>query len=58
MICRDGPARVVDGEAATPLHDQAWTPMDIPLSDITLSVLKLVSTSLTDSSATLISSDM
>jgi hypothetical protein len=57
-VCRDGPARAVDGEAATPLDDEAWTPVDIPLSDITLLVLKLASTSLTDSSAALSSSDM
>jgi hypothetical protein len=41
VVCRDGPARAVDGEAATPLDDEAWTLVDIPLSDITLSVLHL-----------------
>ena len=57
-VCQDGPARAVDGEAATPLDDEAWTLVDIPLSDITLSVLKLASTSLNDSSVALISSNM
>jgi hypothetical protein len=57
-ICRDGPAQAVDGEAATPLDDEAWTPVDIPLSGITLLVLKLASTSLTDSYVALSSSDM
>jgi hypothetical protein len=50
---RDVPAQEVDGEATTPLDNEAWTPMDIPLSYMTLSILKLESTSLTDSSAVL-----
>jgi hypothetical protein len=58
VVCRDGPARAVDGEVSTPLDDEAWTPVDIPLSDITLLVLKLESTSLIDSSATLSSLNM
>jgi hypothetical protein len=58
VVYQDGPARAVDGEYATPLEDKAWTPVDIPLSDITLSILKLASTSLTDSSVALRSSDM
>jgi hypothetical protein len=58
VVCRDGLARAVDGEATTPLDDEAWTSMDIPLSDITLSVLKLVSTSLTNSSTALSLTDM
>jgi hypothetical protein len=57
-VCQDGPSRAVDGEAATPLDYKAWTPVDIPLSDITHSILKLASTSLTDSSVALRSSDM
>jgi hypothetical protein len=48
----------MDGEATTPLDDEAWTPVEISLSDITLSILKLESTSLTDSSAVLSSSYM
>jgi hypothetical protein len=48
----------VDGEATTPLDDEAWSSMEIPLSDITLSVLKIVLTSLTDSSVALSSSYM
>jgi hypothetical protein len=57
-VCRDGPAQAVDGEVVATLDDEAWTPVDIPLSDITLSVLKLASTSLTDSSVALSLSDM
>jgi hypothetical protein len=55
---QDVPSRAVDGEVATPLDDEAWTPVDIPLSDMTLSVLKPTSTSLTDSSVALSSSYM
>jgi hypothetical protein len=55
---RDVLAQAVDGEAATPLENEAWTPVDIPLSNMTLFVLKLASTSLTNSSAALSSSDM
>jgi hypothetical protein len=57
-VCRDGPAQEVDGEAATPLDDEAWNLVYIPLFDITLLVLKLASTSLTDSSTALSLSDM
>jgi hypothetical protein len=57
-VCRDGIAQAVDGEGATPLDDEAWTLVDSPLSDITLSVLKLASICLTDSPTVLRSSDM
>jgi hypothetical protein len=52
------PSQAVDGEATTHLDDEAWNPMDIPFSNMTLSFLKLASTSLTDSSVVLSSSDM
>lgn len=55
---QDVPDRAVDGGVATPLDDEAWTPVNIPLFDMTLSVLKLASTSLTDSYFALSSSDM
>ena len=58
VVYWDGPARGMDREVATPLDNEVWTLVDIPLSNITLSVLKLASTSLTDSSDTLSSSDM
>jgi hypothetical protein len=45
-LVRDVPARAVDGEAWTPLVDDAWTPVDNPLSDMTLSVIKSIKTSL------------
>jgi hypothetical protein len=54
----DGPARVVDGEADSPLVDDACTPVDNPLSDMTLSVIKSKSTFVTDSSTALSSSDI
>jgi hypothetical protein len=53
---RDVPARAVDGEAFTPLIDDACKPIDNPHSDMTLSVLRLASTSLVDSSVALNSS--
>jgi hypothetical protein len=55
---RDVLAREVDGEACTPLVDDACKPIDNSHSDMTLSALRLASTSLTDSSATLNSSDI
>jgi hypothetical protein len=51
-------ARVVDGEACTHLVDDACKTVDNPCSDMTLSVLRLASTSLADSSATLNLSDI
>jgi hypothetical protein len=55
---RDGLARAVDGEAGSPLVDDACTPVDNPLSDMTLSVIRSRSTSVTDSSTALSSSDI
>ena len=46
-------ARAVDEEACTPLVDDACKPIDNPLSNMTLSALRLASTSLIDSSAVL-----
>jgi hypothetical protein len=48
----------VDGEDASPLVDDAWTPVDNPHSDMTLSVLSSRRTSVTDSSRTVSSSDI
>jgi hypothetical protein len=56
--CWDGPIQAVDGEATTPLFDDAWNPVDIPLSDMTLSVLKSRRTSVTNSSIAVSSSDI
>jgi hypothetical protein len=39
----------VDGEADSPLVEDACTPIDTPLSDMTLSVIKSRRTSVTDS---------
>jgi hypothetical protein len=55
---RDGPARAVDGEADNPLVDDACRPVDSPLFDMTLSVIKSRSTSATNSSTTVSSSDI
>jgi hypothetical protein len=55
---RDVPARVVNGEACTPLVNDAYKPVDNPRSNMTLSSLRLASTSLTDSSAALNSLDI
>jgi hypothetical protein len=55
---RDGPARAVEGEAGSAPEDDACTPVDNPHSDMTLSALRLASTSLTDSSVALNSSDI
>jgi hypothetical protein len=39
--------RAVEGEAWSPLIDDAWTPVDNPHSDMTLSVIKSIKTSST-----------
>jgi hypothetical protein len=57
-VGRDGLARAVDGEADSPLIDDACRPVDNPLSDMTLSVIKSRSTSVTDSSTVVSSSDI
>jgi hypothetical protein len=54
----DVPAQEVNGEAFTPLVNDACEPVDNPRSDMTLSALRLASTSLTYSSAMLNSSDI
>jgi hypothetical protein len=48
---RDVLSQAVDGEACTPIIDDAWTSMDILLFDMTLSVIKLRRTSMMDSSS-------
>jgi hypothetical protein len=55
---RDVPARVVNGEACAPLVDDACKPIDNPLSDMTLSTMRLAITSLTDYSVVLNSSEI
>jgi hypothetical protein len=57
-VGQDGLARTVDREVDSPLVDDACTPVDNPLSDMTLSVLKLRSTYFNDSSTALSSSDI
>jgi hypothetical protein len=47
---RDGSARALDREASSPLVDDACRPVDNPLSDMTLSVIKSRSTFVTNSS--------
>jgi hypothetical protein len=53
---RDVLARAIDGEAFTPLVDDAFKPVENPLFDMILSAMRLASTSLTDSSVALNSS--
>jgi hypothetical protein len=48
----------VDREVDSPLIDDACTPIDNPLSDMTLLVIRSRSTSITDSSTVLSSSDI
>ena len=55
---RDGPARAVEGEANSALKDDAYTPVDILHSDMTLSVIKSIRTSSTIFSSVLNSSDI
>jgi hypothetical protein len=57
-IGRDGPVRVVEGEAWGPLVDNDWTPVDNPCFDMTLSVIKSIKTSSTTFSSVLSSSDI
>jgi hypothetical protein len=57
-LVQDVSTREVDWEACTPLIDDAWTLVDIPLSDMTLLVIKSRRTSLTDSSTVVSSSDI
>jgi hypothetical protein len=55
---QDGPARAVDEEADNPLVHDACTLVDNPLSDMTLSVIRSSSTSVTDFLTALSSSDI
>jgi hypothetical protein len=55
---RDGPAQAVKGEVGSAPKDNACTPVDIPHSDMTLSVIKSIRTSSTIFSASLSSSDI
>jgi hypothetical protein len=54
----DGLAREVDREANGPLVEDACTPVDTPLSDMTLSVIKSRRTCTTDSSTAMSSLDI
>jgi hypothetical protein len=42
---QDGPARAVEGEVGNAPEDDACTPVDIPCSNMTLSVIKSIRTS-------------
>ena len=55
---QDGLDRVVDEEVGSPLMDDACTPMDNPLSDMTLLVIRSIKTSSTTFSAALNSFDI
>jgi hypothetical protein len=50
---RDGPAREVEGEVGNSPKDDAYTPVDTPCSDMTLSVINSIKTSSTIFSAAL-----
>ena len=55
---RDGPARAVEGEDGNAPEDDSYTPVDIPRSDMNLSVIKSIITSSTIFSVVLSSSDI
>ena len=55
---RDGPARAVEGEVGNNPEDKACTPVDIPRSDMTLSVINSIKTSSTIFAVALSSSDI
>jgi hypothetical protein len=55
---RDGPSRVVEGEDGSVLEDDDCRPVDIPRSDMTLSVINSIRTSSTIFSAALSSFDI
>jgi len=57
-IGHDGMVRAMEGEACTPLVDEAWTPIDNPHSELTLLVIKSIKTSSTNFSAALSSSNI
>ena len=58
VLARDVPSRTIDGKACVPRVDDAYKPIDNPLSDMNHLVLRLTSNSLTYSSAALSSSDI
>jgi hypothetical protein len=55
---RDGLGQAVEGEAGNAPKDDACTPVDIPRSDMTLSVINSIKTSSTIFSVALSSSDI
>ena len=55
---RDGPTQEVEGEYGNAPEDDACTPVDTPLSNMTLSVIKSIKTSSTIFSAVLSSSNI
>jgi hypothetical protein len=55
---RNGPAREMEGEVGSAPEDDACTPVDIPHSDMTLSVIKSIRTSSTIFLAALSSFDI
>jgi hypothetical protein len=55
---RDGPARAVEGEARNYPKDDACTPVDIPRSDMTLSIIKSIKNSSTIFSSKMRSSNI
>jgi hypothetical protein len=59
LLSRDGPTPwVVDGEADSPLIKDVCTPIDTPLSDMTLLVINSRRTYVTDSSTVVSSSNI
>jgi hypothetical protein len=52
-LARDVPTQAVDGKACVPLVDDAYKPIENPLYDMNCLVLRLASTSLTNSSTVL-----
>jgi hypothetical protein len=55
---QDGPTLALEGEASIAPEDDAYTPVDIPCSGMTLLVIKSIRTSSTIFSAALSSSDI
>jgi hypothetical protein len=57
-VGQDGMAQAVDREACSPLIEDSCTPVDTPLSEMTLSIIKSIKTSSMDFSAALNASDI
>jgi len=55
---RDGPTRAVEGEDGSAPEDDACTPVDNPISDMTLSIIKLIKNSSTNFSIALNTSNI